>query len=144
MAMRCSSSRALVGILALAACAAAGCVRTITRSFVPAPTNPRFTPEEASSTLRTFLSVECSRLREQGVSSGEATARVEADSTGLVTRAEIDRSSGNDLLDSLIGTVVVQLRTEPPANRRPARRTAHVAYSCAEGAERAAVTVPAA
>jgi TonB family protein len=144
MAMRCSSSRALVGALALSAClASAGCVQTITRSFAPSPSNPRFTPDEASRTLGTFLSVECDRLRQQQVSSGDATVKVDVDTAGMVTRAVTDRSSGNDLLDSLIGTVVVQLRTEPPANRRPAQRTVHVAYSCAEGREDATVTLPA-
>ena len=88
--MRCSSASAILLALALAAC-----TRTTTRAWLPSPSNPRFAPEAGSRTLGTYLAVECERLRGTPRASGDALLRASVDGAGMVTRAEIERGSGD-------------------------------------------------
>lgn len=123
-AMRCSFSRA-VPLLFFAAC-----VSTTIRYFVPSPQNPRYSLDSATPVLREYVRLQCSTLRQQQrPDSGTVRALVEVDSAGDVTRARLENSTGNEVLDGVIGTVAAQL-TVPSAARAISPARVLLGYRC--------------
>jgi TonB family protein len=138
----CSDPRAWAFAITTALLGAA-CTHTTTRYYLPDPRNPRFTPAEASQTLTSYLKLQCEELRAAQVTSGDALLRVQSDGSGMVTQAEVTKSSGSDPLDRLIGTVVTQLRLDAPGLIARTRvQTVRVEYACTTGSERGTVQVP--
>ncbi len=104
MATRCSFSR-----LCLTAALLAACVSTTVREFYPSPENPRYTPERGSAAVREYLRLRCADLKPPARDSATLLARIRVDSTGKALAAELNGSSGDPLMDGVIGTVVAQL-----------------------------------
>ena len=104
MATRCSFSR-----LCLTAALLAACVSTTVREFYPSPENPRYTPERGSAAVREYLRLRCGDLKPPARDSATLLARIRVDSTGKAVAAELSGTSGDPLMDGVIGTVVAQL-----------------------------------
>ena len=125
--MRWSSSRLRAGALLAAVALSAACSQRTTRYWVPSPENPRWTPEQATEVLERYLRVQCPQLREAGKKdNGETTATVEVDGAGLVTRASLGSSTGDETLDGLLGTIAAQL----VLGDGPPERQVRLGYSC--------------
>jgi hypothetical protein len=100
------------------------------REFLPSPENPRYTPERGSAAVREYLRIRCSDLAKAPArDSATLSARVRVDSAGLATSAQLNESSGDEVMDGVIGTVVAQLDLSA---RQPRRNEylARVAYAC--------------
>lgn len=126
--MQWSSSRtsraATLGTLLLAV----ACVTVTTRSFLPSPQNPLYTPANAEPVLRDYLRLQCEPLRKaQRPDSGTARFAVEVDSAGFARRAELQQGTGDETLDGVFGTVTAQL-TFPPGKAR--REVVDLAWEC--------------
>lgn len=138
MAMRWSFSRiCLTGVVI------AACVSSTVREFYPSPENPRYTPERGSAAVREYLRLRCADLKPPARDSATLFARIRVDSTGKAVAAEMSGTSGDPLMDGVIGTVVAQLdlsvidlvgttptpvRSRPSANR--STYDARVEYAC--------------
>ena len=104
MAMRWSFSR--LGALAVAV----ACVSTTTRFFLPSPQNPVYTLPQAEQVLATYVRLQCEpRRKAQQPDSGSARFMVDVDTMGLATKAEMQRSTRDEMLDGIFGTVAAQL-----------------------------------
>lgn len=89
---------------------AAACVRTTVREFYPSPENPRYTPERGSAAVREYLRLRCADLAKPPArDSGTLLARVRVDSTSKAVAAELNGTSGDPLMDGVIGTALAQL-----------------------------------
>ena len=124
-----SSPRGRAGAASLLAVVAllAACSQRTTRYWVPSPENPRWTPEQATEVLERYLRVQCPQLREaKKPDTGETTATVSVDAAGLVTRASLGSSTGDETLDGLLGTVAAQL----VLGEGSAERKVLLGYSC--------------
>ncbi|HEY0970431.1 MAG TPA: hypothetical protein VGE02_05590 [Gemmatimonadales bacterium] len=97
---------------------AAGCVTTSTVAYRPSAEQPRMSLAEGQVTLRTFLGMECARLREAGIAGATVPVTVALDAEGNVTEAELERSTGDSRADGVVGAVAAQLRLEPTASGR--------------------------
>lgn len=87
----------------------AACVTSSVREFYPSPENPRYTPERGSAAVREYLRLRCADLKPPTRDSATLLARVRVDSTGKAVAAELNGTSGDPLMDGVIGTVVAQL-----------------------------------
>ena len=87
----------------------AACVSTTVREFYPSPENPRYTPERGSAAVREYLRLRCGDLKPPARDSATLLARIRVDSTGKAVAAELSGTSGDPLMDGVIGTVVAQL-----------------------------------
>ncbi len=97
---------ACVGIAALFA----ACVTTKTTSYVPSPQNPTYTPAEGERALRQYVNIQCApRKAAQRPDTGSGAFLVDIDSSGHATRAEVRRSTNDESLDGIFGTVSAQL-----------------------------------
>lgn len=109
------------------------CVSTVTRYYLPDARNPRFDTDGATQTLDQYLRVQCpERLAAKKPESGDVRITILTDTSGAVTRAELVKSSGDDLLDGLFGTVAAQLKVDSlRATTKPvATRTLAMGFSC--------------
>lgn len=104
--MRRTASRlTVVSLLLLLAC-----VTTRTVSYLPSPKNPNYTPRQAETALRDFVRLQCApRKAAQRPDTGSGAYLVEIDTSGLASRAELRRSTNDEMLDGLFGTVAAQL-----------------------------------
>jgi hypothetical protein len=129
MAMRWRScSACLTSVLVFA------CVTSTVREFFPSPENPRYTPERGSAAVREYLRLRCADLATPPArDSATLLARVRVDSAGMATAAQLNGSSGDPLMDGVIGTVVAQLDLSASTPRR-AEYQARVAYACRDSA----------
>ncbi len=138
MATRWSFCRCCLTAVLLAAC-----VKSTVREFYPSPENPRYTPERGSAAVREYLRLRCADLKPPARDSATLRARIRVDSSGKAVAAELNGSSGDPLMDGVIGTVVAQLdltlvdavggiptpvRIRPSANR--STHQARVEYAC--------------
>lgn len=133
MAMRWSFSRraarAPFTAVALLATLAAGCVTSTTRSFLPSPQNPIYTPAKAEPVLAEYVRLQCGPLRQaQRPDSGTARFVVDVDTSGFATRAELVRRTGDDTLDGVFGTVSAQLTFARAPKAR--REDVDIAFAC--------------
>ena len=113
------------------------CVHTITRYYLPDEHNPRFDADRAAQVLDSYLQVQCpQRLADKKPPSGDARLTLLTDTTGSVTRAELVRSSGDEMLDGLFGTVAAQLRVDSlrATAKSAVERQLHVGFSCSDSA----------
>ncbi|MGQ0642979.1 MAG: hypothetical protein ACT4P6_19720 [Gemmatimonadaceae bacterium] len=114
----------------LTAVLAVACVKTTLREYFPSPENPRYTPERGSAAVRDYLRLRCSELAKPPArDSATLTARVRVDSGGKATAAQLSGSSGDAVMDGVIGTVVAQLDLSASMPRR-GEYQARIAYSC--------------
>jgi len=117
---------------------AAACVSTVTRYYLPDARNPRFDTDGATRTLDQYLSVQCpERIAAKKSESGEARLTIQTDTSGAVTRAELVKSSGDELLDGLFGTVAAQLQVDSlrATTAHPiASRNLQMGFSCSAAA----------
>ena len=121
---RCAAATAV----AMAVVLGAACSTKSTRYWVPSAENPRWTPEQATEVLERYLQVQCGQLREaRKPDTGESLATVQVDTAGLVTRASLGSSTGDETLDGLLGTIAAQLVL--PAGGS-AERKVLLGYSC--------------
>ncbi|HEV8362535.1 MAG TPA: hypothetical protein VGQ52_03370 [Gemmatimonadaceae bacterium] len=136
MATRWSYSR-----LCLTAALLAACVSTTVREFYPSPENPRYTPERGSAAVREYLRLRCADLKPPARDSATLLARIRVDSTGKVVAAELSSTTGDPLMDGVIGTVVAQLDlaifdivggapTRVALYTKPRTNQARVEYAC--------------
>lgn len=146
MAMRWSSCSlvapaaraALAALLTAALLSSVACVTTRTRSFLPSPQNPIYTPTRAEPVLAEYLRLQCGALRQaQRPDSGTARFLVDVDTSGFATRATLVRGTGDDTLDGVFGTVSAQLTFAKAPKAR--QEDVDIDYRC-EG-EDARVTV---
>jgi TonB family protein len=112
----------------------AACVSTVTSYYLPDARNPRFDTDGATQMLDQYLSVQCpERVAAKKPERGEARLTIQTDTTGAVTRAELVKSSGDELLDGLFGTVAAQLKVDSlratTANTLATRKL-QVGFSC--------------
>ena len=76
------------------------CVTVTTRAFLPSTQNPIYTPPTAEPVLAEYVRLQCDALRKaQRPDSGTARFVLDVDSLGFTTRAELERGTGDDLLD---------------------------------------------
>lgn len=114
----------------LTAVLAAACVTATVREFYPSPENPRYTPESGAGAVRAYLRLRCPELTKAPArDSGTVNARIRVDSSGKATAAELSGTSGDAVMDGVIGTVVAQLDLSASTPRRPEYR-ARVEYAC--------------
>jgi len=116
----------------------AACVSTVTRYYVPDAHNPRFDTDGATQALDEYLRVQCpDRVAAKKPESGAAHLTILTDTTGAVTRAELVKSSGDEMLDGLFGTVAAQLKVDSlratPA-KPVATRKLELGFSCSSTA----------
>lgn len=129
--MRCSSSRAVLFLLFTA------CVSSSTRYFLPSPQNPTYSLESATPVLREYVRLQCPALRQkERADSGAIGALVEMDSSGKATRARLEGTTGDEVLDGVIGTVVAQLLMARAASAMsaaavPSSERVRIDYRCA-------------
>lgn len=148
-AMRWLSYSRMVAISLLTAC-----VLGTTRYYTPRTAQARITLEDMRARADAMLSVECPRVVHGKNSVFAATdIMIDVDSTGGVQRAEIERGSGDGMLDEVFGALAAQLQLQPPPVRRsspiaaaaqsdrppplpapPDRRRLTVSYACASDA----------
>lgn len=126
--MQWSSSRtsraAALGTLVLAV----ACVTVTTRSWLPSPQNPLYTPANAEPVLRDYLRLQCEPLRKaQRPDSGTARFAVAVDTAGFATRAELQQGTGDETLDGVFGTVSAQLTF---ARGKARREVVNVDWAC--------------
>lgn len=128
----------------LTAFLAVACVTATVREFYPSPENPRYTPESGAGAVRAYLRLRCPELTKAPArDSGTVNARIRVDSSGKATAAELSGTSGDPVMDGVIGTVVAQLDlavfdlvgSNPTRVRIPAQATrstyqARVEYAC--------------
>lgn len=139
MAMRWSSSR--LGALALVM----ACVSTTTRFFLPSPQNPVYTPPQAEQVLATYVRLQCEPLRKaQKPDSGSVRFVIDFDTLGLATKAELQRSTGDDMVDGIFGTVAAQLSVVGSMSGAQAARRERVAmrFRCAGDSVTVGVVAP--
>ena len=112
---------------------AAACVHTVTTYYLPDANNPRFDTDGATRVLDQYLSVQCpERKAAKKAERGDVRLTITLDTSGAVTRSELVSSSGDTMLDGLIGTVTAQLKvdslraTKKSSTTRPVR----VGYDC--------------
>lgn len=114
----------------LTALLAAACVTATVREFVPSPDNPRYTPERAGAAVREYLRLRCPDLAKPPArDSATLRARIHVDSTGRATAAELSGTSGDAVMDGVVGTVVAQLDLSAETVRRP-QYQARITYVC--------------
>jgi hypothetical protein len=119
----------------------AACVSSTVREFYPSPENPRYDAERGSAAVREYLRVRCTDLKSPARDSATILAGIRVDSMGKAVAAELKGTSGDQLMDGVIGTVLAQLdftifdivggtpipvRIPPPPNGYKAR----VEYAC--------------
>ncbi len=104
-------NRRLAPMACLAASAIlASCVTTKTTSYIPSPKNPTYTPAEGERALRGYVNLQCApRKAAQRPDTGSGAFLVEIDTAGHATRAEVRRSTNDESLDGIFGTVAAQL-----------------------------------
>jgi TonB family protein len=129
--------------LVLAASLAA-CVHTVTVYYLPDGHNPRFDLDDAAQVLDQYLGIQCPDLMAaKKPETGDVRLTILTDTSGAVTRAELMKSSGDEKLDGLFGSVAAQLKVD--SLRAPAKRVAthrlHMGYSCAPNAPAATLEV---
>ena len=112
-----------------------GCVHTVTTYYLPDANNPRFDTDRATQVLGQYLSVQCpERKAANQAERGDVRLTITIDTSGAVTRSELVTSSGDTMLDGLIGTVTAQLKidslraTKKASTTRPVR----VGYDCTQ------------
>jgi hypothetical protein len=123
--MRWSSSRA--ALAAAAALARGACVTQRTVYFEAPAAGRRLTTAEARAQLAALVGAECGRLAGSRAAAGEARFAVAVDSTLAVTRATLERPTGDERLDAELGTGAAALRLDAPGSRL------RVAYACGGG-----------
>lgn len=106
------------------------CVKSTVREFYPSPENPRYTPERGSAAVREYLRLRCADLKPPARDSATLLARVRVDSTGKAVAAELNGTSGDPLMDGVIGTVVAQLDLSADSTHRNSMYQARVEYAC--------------
>jgi hypothetical protein len=96
------------------------CVLGTTRYYTPRAARARISLEELRSRADAIVAVECPRVV-HGKNTVFATTDImlDVDSTGAAQRAEIERGSGDAVLDDVFGSLAAQLQLQPPATRRP-------------------------
>ena len=139
MAMRWSSSErgaALIGGLI-----ASACVSSVTRYYVPDARNPRFDSTAAAGVVTQYLGVQCpERLAAKKPESGGVRVTVLSDTSGAVTRAVLESSTGDEMLDGVFGTVAAQLKLDSlRAPKAEATRHLRMAFSCTASAPGATI-----
>jgi hypothetical protein len=103
------------------------------REFFPSPENPRYTPERGAAAVREYLRLRCPEMTAAATrDSATLNGAVLVDTAGLVTSAELSETTGDQLMDGVIGTVLAQLDLSalPQRDRARARYVTRVAYAC--------------
>ena len=115
----------------LAVAAVAACVTTTARYFLPSPQNPVFTLTQAEPVLANYLRIQCDVLRKAQVpDSGTARFIVEVDTAGFARRAELRKTTRDETLDGLFGTVAAQLMFPPTPARKASLPEVRMSYRC--------------
>jgi outer membrane biosynthesis protein TonB len=112
---------------------AAGCTTT-TRYYVPTEGEPRLTPNEVRDQSDALLGMQCPRLMgNDRFATGEARIIVELDRSGLVHKAQVTRTSGDEAMDAIFGALVARLQVDPPTGMEGDRgeHPIYIGYSCA-------------
>ena len=122
---------------------ATGCVIRPPRYYEPASGVPRLTPAELRERVQTLLQVECPRLQGAGRPPSSVTElTLEVDQAGDVRRAAIARSSGDQRVDDIVGSLTAQLRIDDGNGTPPDRGVKSridVGYICATSSALATV-----
>jgi hypothetical protein len=100
----------------------AGCVTSTTRYYVPTAGADRISTDELREQADAMLPLECPRLlRGREIRYGAADFTVLVDTTGAVQRVYVDRGSGDDRFDDVLGALAAQLRIVRPSARKGKR-----------------------
>jgi len=101
----------------LAVVIAASCVRSTQQYFVPTAGQERIDTGGLRARGDALLAAECPRLRgDKNSDNGAADFTITVDREGNVTRARLDRSSGDERIDQFFGGLTAALQFDPPAN----------------------------
>ncbi|MGI9076281.1 MAG: hypothetical protein ACR2G6_02985 [Gemmatimonadaceae bacterium] len=96
---------------------AASCTRSTQKYFVPTAGQERIDTGGLRARGDALLASECPRLRGEKESDiGAANFTITVDRDGYVTRARLDRSSGDERIDQLFGGLTAALQFDPLAN----------------------------
>jgi hypothetical protein len=112
---------------------ALACVSSTVREFYPAPENPRYSPQRGAAAVREYLRLRCPEMTQPLVrDSATLNGSLRVDSAGLVTAAELSETTGDEVMDGVIGTVLAQLDLSalPGRDAQRARYTTRVVYAC--------------
>lgn len=111
----------------------ASCVTAVKREFTATPGSGRLTPQELRSRGDAMVRMECPRLlASDSAATGVAAITIAVDREGSVTRAVVERGTGDDRMDELFGTLAASLDFDSPAGMSAATMDARVemGYSC--------------
>jgi hypothetical protein len=90
---------------------------------MPSSQNPIYRPGQAVPVLTEYVRLQCPAFRRAAKpDSGSAQFSVEVDTLGFAIRSQLERSSGDELLDGVFGTVTAQLTFPREVTRRRLRR----------------------
>lgn len=121
---------------------AAACVTNTVREFYPSPENPRYTPERGSAAVREYLRLRCADLAKPPArDSATIPAKIRVDSTGKALSAELNGTSGDPLMDGVMGTVLAQLEVAADSAHRGLYQ-ARVVYACRDSVAARIVVSP--
>ncbi|MBC7788972.1 MAG: hypothetical protein H7Z74_03415 [Anaerolineae bacterium] len=96
---------------------AASCISSTQQYFVPTAGQERIDSGGLRSRGDALLAAECPRLRgDKESDNGAADFTITVDREGYVTRARLDRSSGDERIDQLFGGLTAALQFDPPAS----------------------------
>ena len=112
---------------------AASCVRSTQKYFVPTAGQERIDTGGLRARGDALLATECPRLKgDKDSDNGTADFTITVDRGGFVTRARLDRSSGDDRMDQLFGGLTAALQFDAPANDAGAglESMVTVGYAC--------------
>ena len=100
--------------------------------FTPSPGWSRLTPGGLRDEGDAELRAECPRLLNRRPT-GEARLSLRLDTSGAVTRVVMERGTGDERMDDILGRLAVRLQFEPARGDRLAAQTigATMGYSCA-------------
>lgn len=112
---------------------ATACVTTTTRTFLPSPQNPIYRPQQAVPIMAEYTRLQCPAMRKaQQPDAGRVRLIVDVDTTGLAARALLTGTTGDDVLDGVLGTVAAQLAFPRDSTaKRVKQRTVIVDFRCA-------------
>jgi TonB family protein len=115
----------------------AACLTSTQTYFEAAAGQERITTGEMRTRGDALLGAECSRLMGSAQSAtGVARLALTVDRQGLVTRAQLGRSTGDKRVDEIFGTLASALQFSPPTRLKGETTSvpAEAGYSCAPSA----------
>ena len=149
-AMRWRSSEWRGGLLLLAHLVLGGlataCTPRVTTFYTPSEGESRVSTDELRAEGDRVLAIECPRLLGAGQSAtAEAAIVVDVDrASGAVSRARVERGTGDARIDDIFGALAARLQFDPPSEAKQPTVSGRigVGYSCSPQAAVTTLRLP--